>query len=123
MKTKSFILLFLLFSGMAVAAQNVLTPELLWKIGRVSGMGISKDGKHVIYEVGVPDIAANKINKTTYRVPIGGGPAELVKNVDALLADTKISPDGKYKIFSKDVKVRKVAGSDFYPDLKKNKAL
>ena len=75
---------------MAASAQNVLTPGLLWKIGRVSGKGISKDDKYVIYEVGVPDIAANKINKTTYSVPISGGPAVLVKNADALLADTKI---------------------------------
>ena len=123
MKSKSLILLFLLFSGMAASAQNVLTPELLWKIGRVSGKGISKNGKYVIYEVGVPDIAANKINTTTYRVPIGGGPAVVVKNTDAILVDTKISPDGKYKIFSKDVKVREVAGSDFYPELKKSRAL
>ena len=123
MKNKSLILLFLLFSGMAATAQNVLTPELLWKIGRVSGKGISKDGKYVIYDVGVPDIAANKINTKTYRVPIGGGPAVLLKKGEDLVADSKISPDGKYKIFSRDVKVRKVAGSDFYPELKKSQAL
>ena len=33
---------------MTVKAQNLLTPELLWKLGRVSGKGISKDGKYVI---------------------------------------------------------------------------
>ena len=47
---------------MAAKAQNLLTPEILWKLGRVSGKGISKDGKSVIYSVGTPDVAENKIN-------------------------------------------------------------
>ena len=32
----------------AVSAQQILSPELLWKLGRVSALGISKDGKNVI---------------------------------------------------------------------------
>jgi dipeptidyl aminopeptidase/acylaminoacyl peptidase len=123
MNNKYFILLFLLISGMAASAQNLLTPELLLKVGRVSGKGISKDGKYVIYSVGLPDIAANKMTDKTFKIPIAGGPAIAVINADELLADTKISPDGKYKISSKDVKVKKVAGSDYYPELKKSNVL
>ena len=123
MNNKRIILLFLLFSGMAASAQNVMAPELLWKVGRVSGKGITKDGKSVIYSVGVPDVAANKINTVSYSIPLNGGQAKIVKDADALLSDTKISPDGKYKIFSKEVKVKKVAGSDFYPGLKKSNVL
>lgn len=119
MKTKSFIVLFVLFSAMAAKAQNVLTPELLWKLGRVSGKGISKDGKYVIYSVGTPDIAANKVNTKDYAIPLAGGASEIVTDVDARLANDRISPDGKYKISSRDVKVIKVTGSDYYPDLKK----
>jgi hypothetical protein len=70
MKIKYFILLFLLISGMTANAQNVLTPELLWKIGRVSGKGIARDGKHVIFSVSTPDVAANKSNSKTYSIPI-----------------------------------------------------
>lgn len=123
MKIKYFILLFLLISGMAASAQHTLTPELLWKIGRVSGTGISKDGKYVIFSVSTPDVAANKSVSKTYSIPLTGGPATLITNADALLADPKISPDGKYKINSKDIKVKKVAGSDYYPDLTKSTAL
>src|ERR1700754_621431 len=115
MKTRSFVLLFLLFSGMIASAQNLLTPELLWKLGRVSAKGISKDGKYVVFSIGTPDIAENKINSKTYKVPIAGGAAELVTNENELLTDTKISPDGKYKISSEEVKVKKVSGSDYYP--------
>ncbi|MDN3579663.1 S9 family peptidase [Mucilaginibacter flavus] len=121
MKKPYFVLIFLLISGMA-SAQN-LTPELLLKIGRVSGKGISKDGKYVIFSVGVPNIAENKIDSKTYRIAITGGRATAITNADELLADTKISPDGKYRISSKEVKVKKVAGSDFYPLLKKSEAV
>ena len=31
------------------ASPAVMTPELLWKLGRVSGLGVSKDGKYVLY--------------------------------------------------------------------------
>lgn len=116
-------MLFLLFSGMMAHAQNLLTPELLWKLGRVSAKGISKDGKYVVFSVGTPDVAANKINSKTYKVPIAGGTAEPVANENELLADTKISPDGKYKISSQDVKVMPVSGSDYYPGLKKSNVL
>lgn len=108
---------------MTAAAQNVLTPELLWKIGRVSGKGISKDGQHIIFSVSIPDVAANKSNSKTYSIPIGGGVATLVTNEAEVLVDPKISPNGKYKISSKDIKVKKVAGSDFYPELTKSNAL
>jgi dipeptidyl aminopeptidase/acylaminoacyl peptidase len=123
MKNKFIILLFLLISGMTVHAQNLLTPELLWKLGRVSPKGISKDGKFVVFSVGVPDIAENKINSKTYKVPIGGGNAVLVTNADELLANPKISPNGKYKISSEPVKVKNVLGTDFYPDLTKSNVL
>ena len=78
MRTRSFVLLFVLFSAMAANAQNVLTPELLWKLGRMSGKGISKDGKYVIYSVGTPDVAANKINTKIYAIPLTGGVPDIV---------------------------------------------
>jgi len=123
MKNRNFILLFVLISAVSAQAQNLLTPEMLWKLGRVNGKGISKDGKSVIFSVGIPDLAENKINTKTYSIPIGGGNAVLVTNADALLPNDKISPDGKYKISSVEVKVKDVAGSDFYPDLKKSNVL
>ncbi len=111
MKKPYFVLIFLLISGMA-SAQN-LTPELLLKIGRVSGKGISKDGKYVIFSVGVPNIAENKIESKTYRIAITGGRATAITNADELLAETKISTDGKYRINSKEVKEKKVGGKGF----------
>ena len=123
MKNRSFILLILLISGMTAQSQNLMTPETLWKLGRVSGKGLTKDGKFVVFTVGTPDIAANKIDTKTYKIPFDGGEAVLVATTEELLSNIKISPDGKYKISSRDVKVIKVAGSDYYPGLKKSNVL
>jgi dipeptidyl aminopeptidase/acylaminoacyl peptidase len=108
---------------MTAKAQNLLTPELLLKLGRVSGKGISKDGKYVIYTVGVPDIAGNKIVTKIYSLPIEGGTPFLVTDLNEWMADDKVSPDGKYKISSQDIKVEKVSGTDYYPDLKRSNVL
>lgn len=111
---------FLLLITLFAFSQPKMTPELLWKLGRVSGMGMSKDGKSVIYSVSIPDWQANKSNRYYYMIPAEGGSPKEIRNPDSLLYDKNISPDGKYMISSKEVKVKKVTGSDFYPDLPKS---
>jgi dipeptidyl aminopeptidase/acylaminoacyl peptidase len=115
--------LLLLIITTTTQAQNVLTPEQLWKFGRVSGTGISKDGKYVVYSVSTPSVADNKSSRKTFVIPVSGGNAVAVGNADSLLVDSKLSPDRKYKISSEDVKVNKVAGSDFYPELTKSNVM
>jgi dipeptidyl aminopeptidase/acylaminoacyl peptidase len=103
-------------------AQHTFTPEMLWKLGKVSPMGVSKDKKYVIYSVGNTDMEANKTNKTLYRIPVGGGAPEEIKEVASYLSNDRISPDGKRIISSQDVLEMKVTGSDRYPELKKSNA-
>ena len=99
-----------------------MTPELLWKLGRVTGTGISKDGKHIVYSVNTPDWETNKSNRKYYIMPINGGtPAEISKP-DSLLANKNISPDGKYMLSNKEVKIKKIGGQDYYPELTKSNA-
>lgn len=116
---KYLLLAGLLCSG-TVMAQKHLTPELMWKLGRVSGTGISTDKQFVIYSVSTPDIAENKSNSKNYKIPVSGGNAEEIAKTDDLLHNDRISPDGKYITSSKPVKVKKVYGSDFYPELTKS---
>jgi dipeptidyl aminopeptidase/acylaminoacyl peptidase len=102
--------------------KELLTPELLWKLGRVSGMGISKDGQYVLYSVSTPNVEANKSTRNTYRIPLHGGPPEIVTNADSLLSNKNISPDGRYIIYNKEVQVKKIKGNDLYPDLPQSNA-
>lgn len=54
-------------------AQSVMTPELLWKLGRVSLEGTTPDGQYVIYGVKNYVVADNKGETTIYKIPVGGG--------------------------------------------------
>src|SRR5258705_9578909 len=86
-------------------AQNKMTPELLWKLGRVSGLGISKDGKYIVYSVSTPDWEANKSKRKSYMMPVDGGTPVEITNPDSLLNNKNLSPDGKYLLGNKEVKV------------------
>jgi dipeptidyl aminopeptidase/acylaminoacyl peptidase len=101
-------------------AQNKMTPELLWQLRRVGGLGISKDGKYVVYNVTTYNMTENTGSTKTYKVPVAGGDAVLVTNADSLLNNDKISPDGKYLISNTSVKIKDITGADFYPSLPKS---
>lgn len=58
---------------MAVLAQDRMTPELLWKLGRVSGGLASPDGKNILYGITYYDMEANKGNRDLYIIPVAGG--------------------------------------------------
>ena len=103
-------------------AQTNLTPETLWKLGRVSGMGISKDKKQVIYSVSSIDMTENKSSRKLYAISAAGGDAQEIQSTDAYLVNDRISADGKYIISSQDVKEENVTGADKYPDLTKSNA-
>lgn len=117
---KKFCLLSLVVLPLYLFAQTTMSPELLWQLGRINGIGITKDKHYIIYSVAVPDIVQNKSSSKTYRIPVNGGNAEVVTNADTLLYNTHVSADGKWKIGDSDVKIINVYGSDFYPELTKS---
>ena len=104
----------------SIEAQNVMTPELLWQLGRVSAVGLTQDGRAVVYHVTVPNVADNTSKTTTYSVPIAGGAASVVANEQGLIRDRALSPDGTWRITAREVKVEKVFGPDYYPQLTKS---
>jgi len=118
--------LFLIVSTMSIAAsaQQVLSPEILWKLGRVSPLGISKAGKTIVYKVATPSVEENKSNSKFYTIPISGGNAVEITEAQTkdMLTDRNVSPDGKYILSSQEVKTDKVLGKDFYPELDKSEA-
>lgn len=117
---KKLLLIPLLMMSLTTMAQNVMTPELLWKLGRVTPLGISKDEKNVVYKVATPSVQENKSDTKFYITPINGGSPTEVKETKELLKDKKTSPDGKYIVYNEEVKIEKVYGKDFYPALEKS---
>jgi dipeptidyl aminopeptidase/acylaminoacyl peptidase len=112
--------LFILAQNSQPAGKAGMTPELLWKLGRVTGLGISKDGKYAVYSVNTPDWEANKGSRKSYVVPVNGGTAVQISNADSLLNNKNVSPDGQYILNNKEVKIKKVSGKDYYPELTKS---
>ena len=117
---KKYIILTLSMISLTTTAQEVMTPELLWKLGRVSPLGISKDGKNIIYKVSTPSVEENKSNSKYYSIPVSGGKAIELKEYKSLINDKNISADGKWTLSDKEVKINKVDGKDFYPELEKS---
>jgi dipeptidyl aminopeptidase/acylaminoacyl peptidase len=117
---KKLFLLTLISIGLNTTAQNILSPEMLWKLGRVSVIGISKDAKSIIYKVAIPSIEENKSNSKFYAIPVIGGNATELKETKDLVSDKNISPDGKYILSDQTVKINNVLGKDFYPNLEKS---
>ena len=112
----------LLLAPLFAAAQNVMTPELLWKLGRVSGQGISTDGKYIVYSVSTPNADENKSSSKTYMIPVEGGTPVEVTDKESLLGNKNISPDRKYLLTHKEVKIKNILGTDLHPDLPKSNA-
>ncbi len=87
-----------------------MTPELLWSLGRVSGLGLSMDGKNVIYRVSTPNMEENSIPSKILSLPISGGTPQELTSIEHNLSDKLTSPDGRYKVSIADVKVKNVTG-------------
>jgi dipeptidyl aminopeptidase/acylaminoacyl peptidase len=117
---KKTALLILSFMALQATAQQVLTPEILWKLNQVSVLGITKDGKSIIYKVKTPTVEENKFSSKTYSLPIAGGNPTEISDTKNLLVDKNVSPDGKYVLSSNEVKIDKVLGKDYYPELEKS---
>lgn len=108
--------------SIVASAQQVLTPETLWKLGRVTPLGISKDGKSIVYSVSTPSVEENKSNSKFYTIPvIGGNPVEVQEtDTKELLNDKNVSADARYILSTAEVKTESVLGKDFYPELDKS---
>jgi len=117
---KKFLFLLISLNYLNSQAQENLSPEMLWKLGRVSVIGISTNKQYLVYSVNVPNIELNKSNSKTYKLSLNGGIPEEILSTDNLIENSKISADGKYMISSDAVKIKNISGVDFYPSLTKS---
>lgn len=148
----------ILFQVFSVSAQQRMTPELLWKLGRVNPELLTPDG-NVFFTVTKYNISQNAGHADRFVIPLAGGdprqlPDSLSKgsglqvlpdgklgytengqwwemNADgsasrqithsaAPMDNIRISPHGRYILFSRNVKLRNVYGKDYYPGLTKS---
>jgi dipeptidyl aminopeptidase/acylaminoacyl peptidase len=117
---KKILLTTLTMISLSAIGQNVMSPETLWKLGKVTPLGISNDTKNIVYKVSIPSVEENKSNSKYYFIPVNGGAPIEVKTYKDLVTDKNISPDGKYIVYNEEVKLSNVLGKDFYPTLDKS---
>ena len=110
----------LIMISLVTLAQNTMSPELLWKLNRVSALGISKDGKNIVYKVSTPAVEENNSSSKLFLIPINGGIPTEITSTKEVLTDKNISPDGKYLLYDEEVKLEKIHGKDYYPELEKS---
>jgi dipeptidyl aminopeptidase/acylaminoacyl peptidase len=74
---------------------DLMTPEVLWSFGRVSGNEVSPDRKTVLYGVTYYSIEQNKGNRELYSVKVSGGESvQLTHSAKSEFNETW-RPDGK----------------------------
>ena len=100
--------------------QKVMTPELLWQVKKVSPVGVTKDQKNLIYKVTSTNVKTQEDTSKTYMISLAGGKASEIADYKTLLADDSLNKDQKYKAETEKIKLQKVFGSDYYPEMDKS---
>lgn len=153
---KIFFPLFLTLA-LSTAAQDRMTPELLWSLKRVGSSGLSHDSRTVYYSARTYDVRTEKSAAKQYALDLKSGVKKeqneskkifqregtvwyaaddkgIHKSTDngktwrsfnQSLKDAhniRISPDGKYIAFTREVLIKPMLGKDIHPDLPNNTA-
>ena len=78
-------------------SEGVMTPELLWTLGRIGGIAVSPDGSHAVYPVTYFDKKQDRSYTDLYILPTDGSEkAVRLTNSAANKSDAGWTPDGEY---------------------------
>jgi dipeptidyl aminopeptidase/acylaminoacyl peptidase len=117
---KKIFLFALSLASINAFSQDVMTKDLLWKLGRVTPVGVTKDGKSLIYKVGYANMEKNKFDSKTYQIPLTGGNPQEIHDYESLVSNKSVSSDEKMILTDKPVKINKILGKDLYPSMQKS---
>ncbi len=93
---KKYFLLFLAILSLGMLhAQDHMTPELLWKLGRVSGHRVSPDGRQILFGISYYKLEDNKGNRDLYLLSSKGGKAFRLTASEHSEFNECWRPDGK----------------------------
>ncbi len=82
-----------MLAASTLSAQTLLTPELLWKIGRVTLEDVSPNGQMAVYGVTRYDMPENKSTKRLFVVNIATGTTTPITPENLRSGDAKFTPD------------------------------
>jgi dipeptidyl aminopeptidase/acylaminoacyl peptidase len=91
------------------AQTQLLTPELLWKIGRVGLECVSPDGQLAVYGVQRYEVAANKGSRALFTVNLSTGETRRLTDFEKTSGDAEFHPGGQKLGFLMDGNLYEVA--------------
>jgi dipeptidyl aminopeptidase/acylaminoacyl peptidase len=93
-----------------MSAQNqTLSPELLWKVGRVGLDAVSADGRYAVYGVQRYDMEANKGSRVLYLLKLQTGETRALTAPEQTSSDAEFHPDGTRLGFLRDGKLCEIS--------------
>jgi dipeptidyl aminopeptidase/acylaminoacyl peptidase len=78
---------------------DVMTPEILWSLGRLSEVEVSPDEKTLLFGITYYDIQENKGNRELYTMPVNGGDMKRISETATGEYNAVWSNDGKHIFF------------------------
>ncbi|WDF53638.1 S9 family peptidase [Mucilaginibacter sp. KACC 22063] len=98
---------YLLLSGMTILnasaqTKQTMTPELLWKLGRLGDVKLTADGKHLVYGVTHYNMTEAKSEAKLYTIPVSGGQATELTKEPGSRSLMNTLPNGKIMYFFDD---------------------
>jgi dipeptidyl aminopeptidase/acylaminoacyl peptidase len=88
-------ILFMCLCTQSIIAQNTYTPELLWRLNRITEFQVSPDGKQVVYGLRNFSLSENKGNTDLWLVSVSGGNALKLTSTPESEFNPRWTADGK----------------------------
>ncbi len=76
-------------------SSEIMTPEVLWSFGRLSGVEISPDNTNIVFGVSFYSMEKNRGNREIFILPVEGGKAQNITNTESGEYSAQWRPNGK----------------------------
>ncbi len=98
MAKKSLLIVALIMSMVRLESYSqskVYTPELLWKLGRVSELQLSPDGKTLLFGITYYDVEKNKGSRNLWTMSVDGSSLKKITETESSEQNAVWRPDGQ----------------------------
>jgi len=92
----AFVALTVLAPAGQAQAQDVMTPELLWQLKRVSAPAVAPDGRKLVFGIRTYDVKANKGDTDLYMIGVEGGQPFQLTDMKGSESSAAWRPDGQW---------------------------
>ena len=100
---KIIILVFTTLLTFSISAQNRMTPELLWKLKRVSNIQVSPDNSTILFSIKKYNLEENTGKNDLYTISVNGGEIKQITSLKESVYDAQWHPSGNKILFMRTI--------------------